>query len=137
VLIYPNAYNIFARLGEVTYVQATTSPMPDMHKLIDAQRYFLRSVELCEDYLRGYYGLVVVTSKLLSAPVVVKLPVLSGKVKVTREIVEKFRVMAVGKLVDIVGKARRREKSWEGYNEGEVEAAGRLLEEMEGSKGAK
>lgn len=30
--------------------------------LADAQRSFCRSIELCDDYLRGYYGLKLVSS---------------------------------------------------------------------------
>jgi hypothetical protein len=30
--------------------------------LADAQRSFCRSIELCDDYLRGYYGLKLVSA---------------------------------------------------------------------------
>jgi len=32
--------------------------------LADAQRSFCRSIELCDDYLRGYYGLKLVSSSI-------------------------------------------------------------------------
>lgn len=28
--------------------------------LVDAMRRFCRSIELCDDYIRGYYGLMIV-----------------------------------------------------------------------------
>lgn len=128
ILIYPNAYNIFARLGEVTYTLAISTSAPDVAKLLEAQRYFLRSIELCENYLRGYYGLVVVTGKLLASGT--KLSSGEGN-QMSREKVEKLRVMAVQQLGDIVGRARRKESGWTGYNEAEIEASGKLIDEIQ------
>ena len=56
---------IHARLGEVLYISAMSSnETADSKTLTEAMRRFCRSVELCDDYLRGYYGLKLVLSSL-------------------------------------------------------------------------
>ena len=56
---------IHARLGEVLYISAMNSnETADSKTLTEAMRRFCRSVELCDDYLRGYYGLKLVLSSL-------------------------------------------------------------------------
>lgn len=32
----------------------------EVKELVDAMRRFCRSIELCNDYIRGYYGLMIV-----------------------------------------------------------------------------
>ena len=71
---------------------------------------------------------MVVTGKLLASGT--KLPSGEGS-KLSREKVEKLRLMAVEKLGEIVGRARRKESGWTGYNEAEVEASGKLLDEIQ------
>jgi hypothetical protein len=52
---------IHARLGEVLYISATSgNDSVDDKTLAEAMRRFCRSIELCDDYLRGYYGLKLV-----------------------------------------------------------------------------
>lgn len=52
---------INARLGEVLYMAASASEPNLVEKyLAESFRRFCRSVELCDDYLRGYYGLKLV-----------------------------------------------------------------------------
>ncbi|KAI5803443.1 hypothetical protein DFH27DRAFT_594847 [Peziza echinospora] len=153
LLIHPNAYNIFARLGEIAYIASTSatssntttsssssdntsssltasqiqsSPPPT---IVDALRYYLRSIELCEDYLRGYYGLVLVTSRILALP---KTPAGTSGYKVRR-----IQSLAVSKLLGIVGNYRRKTTGWLGYDEGEIEAAAALLEKIEGQQAPK
>ena len=58
---------LHARLGEITYVSAASGSenAENSQKLfVDAIRRFCRAIELCEDYLRGYYGLVMVSDSL-------------------------------------------------------------------------
>jgi tetratricopeptide (TPR) repeat protein len=65
LLVTPNAWNIHARLGEVLFLAANKSEGAEQIKgLSEAMRRFCRSVELCDDYLRGYYGLKLVCSAL-------------------------------------------------------------------------
>lgn len=64
LLVTPNAWNIHARLGEVLYLNANHSEGAEQVKgLSEAMRRFCRSIELCDDYLRGYYGLKLVSPK--------------------------------------------------------------------------
>lgn len=50
-------------MGELLYLSARSgSTEVTEATLIDAMRRFCRSIELCDGYLRGYYGLKVVSS---------------------------------------------------------------------------
>lgn len=49
---------IHARLGEVSLMAANVAAEgPTQKHLAESLKRFCRSIELCEDYLRGYYGL--------------------------------------------------------------------------------
>lgn len=63
LLVTPNAWNVHARLGEATVLAANASSEAgeQLKLLSEAMRRFCRSVELCNDYLRGYYGLKLVS----------------------------------------------------------------------------
>ena len=64
----PNAWNIHAQLGEFELLTASSDsePIESRRRLLsNAIRRFARSVELCDDYLRGYYGLLSATRKFL------------------------------------------------------------------------
>lgn len=62
LLVTPNAWNIHARLGEVLFLAANKAEGTEQVRgLAEAMRRFCRSVELCDDYLRGYYGLKLVS----------------------------------------------------------------------------
>lgn len=63
---------IHARLGEVLFMAATTSAGGEASSqkyLAEAIKRFCRSIELCDDYLRGYYGLKLVSGTLLFATI--------------------------------------------------------------------
>lgn len=65
LLLYPLAYNINALVGETTLkfaanLQAQGSAAPAEEKLIEATKFFLRAVELCEHYVRGWAGVLIV-----------------------------------------------------------------------------
>ncbi len=52
---------VHARVGEILYIYA--DPLEDeamCRQLHSAIRHFCRSVELCDGYLRGFYGLALV-----------------------------------------------------------------------------
>lgn len=60
---------IHARLGEILYI-STSSNSNDgsIGKILgESVRRFCRSIELCDGYLRGYYGLKIVSSAKLAA----------------------------------------------------------------------
>lgn len=64
LLLAPNAWNLHARMGEVTFLSASglqAGSGEQLKVLSEAMRRFCRAVELCDDYLRGYYGLKVVS----------------------------------------------------------------------------
>ena len=57
-------------MGEIEYMAAENIAAEGDKKipavLADSMRRFLRSVELCDDYLRGYYGLKLVSDRMTS-----------------------------------------------------------------------
>ncbi|KAL8737484.1 MAG: hypothetical protein Q9181_001644 [Wetmoreana brouardii] len=66
LLSTPNAWNIHARLGEVLYISAAAS-QDKIGSLAESVRRFCRSIELCDGYLRGSYGLKLASERLLAA----------------------------------------------------------------------
>jgi hypothetical protein len=56
---------ILARMGEITYIAAMAKDPSGgdgaLRLLFDSVRWFCRSIELCDGYLRGYYGLKLVS----------------------------------------------------------------------------
>lgn len=64
LLVTPNAWNVHARMGELVYLSTlATSPSNSgnqLRALSESMRRFCRSIELCDNYLRGYYGLKLV-----------------------------------------------------------------------------
>ncbi|KAI5815835.1 hypothetical protein BZA77DRAFT_314408 [Pyronema omphalodes] len=117
LLIHPNAYNIHARLGELAYIQALTGGS-EAEGCADAVRYFCRSVELCEWYLRGWYGLRLVTDRILE----------QGGKGMKKETVEGLNLKATKRLAEIVRRATAGEEGWKGFDPAEVQAAKELLE---------
>jgi tetratricopeptide (TPR) repeat protein len=66
LLVAANSWNMQARLGEVLYLSAGRAEGAEQLKLLsESMRRFCRSVELCDDYLRGYYGMKLVRAVLL------------------------------------------------------------------------
>ncbi|GAB7334076.1 hypothetical protein MBLNU13_g06156t1 [Cladosporium sp. NU13] len=130
LLCTPNAWNIHARLGEVLFLAANKSEGAEqLRGLSEAMRRFCRSIELCDDYLRGYYGLKLSTNRLIpllssSKPQKTsdsELPLPSLKT------VEKLNEAATAKLSEIVRRSKSGEKNWDGYSEAELIAAQELL----------
>lgn len=71
IIQVPLAYNMFARLAEIQHVQATLSlgkGGSTLDQLKQSISQFLRSVELCPLYVRGWSGVYVVSKKLLDWP---------------------------------------------------------------------
>ncbi|CAG8025401.1 unnamed protein product [Penicillium salamii] len=63
LLIAPNSWNIHARLGELLYITSTDGDAPRL--LGKSVQHFSRSIELCDDYLRGFYGLTLASTRML------------------------------------------------------------------------
>lgn len=135
ILCIPNAWNMHARLGEVLYISATTSAAADHNAtsrgLSEALRRFCRSVELCDNYLRGYYGLKITATKLqevLSSNPPGTVAVADDLPLPELDTVQKLNELATSKLAEIVRKGNAKQNGWEGYDKAELIAARALLD---------
>ncbi|CRK15213.1 hypothetical protein BN1708_017358 [Verticillium longisporum] len=107
---------------------ATASDGPQLKRLTESLKRFSRSIELCDDYLRGYYGLKLVTDKLLrDDSKSAKQPDADDWSPPDEATVQKLKELATKKLSEIVRRKDAGEKSWQGYSESEVAAARDLL----------
>ncbi|KAK8218575.1 tetratricopeptide repeat domain-containing protein [Phyllosticta capitalensis] len=136
LLITPFAWNVQARMGELLYISATAAGSNEanaLKQLCESMRRFCRSIELCDNYLRGYYGLKLTTKRLLGV-----LSQSSDKQAVTdtqsgdlppptTATVEKLHELATSKLAEIVRRSNAGESGWE-YDQAEVIAARELLD---------
>lgn len=155
LLIMPNAWNMHARLGEVVYLSAGTATGGDLLKaLSESMRRFCRSVELCDDYLRGYYGLKLVRMlrivlrnaianvRQTTARLIEAIPNASNQkpqkssseagagdqAPPTLDSVKKLNEVSTSKLAEIVRRSNAGEKAWDGYSQAELIAARELLD---------
>ncbi|RYP77082.1 hypothetical protein DL771_001372 [Monosporascus sp. 5C6A] len=130
LVLQPNAWNIHARLGEVLLMAAKASSQGDAsRRLSEALKRFCRSIELCDDYLRGYYGLKLTTSQLLNDPPKASRQQDSDGFSVPEPtILQKLDAVATEKLAEIVRHNSAGKKGWQGYDQAEVAAARELLE---------
>ncbi|KAH8174209.1 tetratricopeptide repeat domain-containing protein [Sarocladium implicatum] len=128
LVLQPNAWNMHARLGEVLLMAANANSEGSAQKhLAESVKRFARSIELCDDYLRGYYGLRTVTDKVLSE---------GGKSRKQEEgfslpdqdTLEKLNQAATQKLGEIVRRYGAHEPLWQGYDANEIAAARALLD---------
>ncbi|OJD18583.1 hypothetical protein AJ78_01424 [Emergomyces pasteurianus Ep9510] len=131
LLIVPNAWNLHARLGEVEYISSISSDSQEttMKLLADSVRRFCRSIELCDDYLRGYYGLKLSTSRLLDTLSAKAAPQSKGSDDSlpSQETLSKLQALSTRKLHEIVQLRWSDVKSWE-KNQSELLAAQELLD---------
>lgn len=105
----------------------TTAQLP---ALTLALKHFSRSLELNSAYLRGFYGLKLVTKALI--------PLLSNSTpssNAKEEIpppklstVQKLEELATAKLGEIIRNHSAGKKGWTAYDEGEIAAARALLD---------
>lgn len=136
VLLMPNAWNMQAKLGEILFVAAAKQEGAEaLRTLSESMRRFCRSLELCDDYLRGFYGLKISTTRLLEvlgstkkSQQVATDPVNGELAPPKVESVRKLNEVATAKLAEIVRRVGAGEKGWDGYNEAEIAAARALLE---------
>ncbi|KAK6350826.1 hypothetical protein TWF718_004011 [Orbilia javanica] len=125
LLILPNAYNVHARLGEIQFVAAESvsgASKEAVEKLEASLRWYLRAVELCDGYLRGYYGVKLVTGKLLESKIS------ATNRTIPEEKINKLNSVATVQLNDIVTGSEKGKKGFTGYDSAEVAAAKELLE---------
>lgn len=97
-------------------------------RLAEALKRFSRSVELCDDYLRGYYGLKRVTDRILANGRGSKERPEDSFGLPERKVVESLNEVATAKLSEIARRNAANEKSWQGYSASEIAAVRALLE---------
>ncbi|KAF2185129.1 TPR-like protein [Zopfia rhizophila CBS 207.26] len=134
LLIIPNAWSAHAQTATLHYLSSQTSS--SLPPLTLALRHFARSVELNESYLRGFYGLKLVSSKLISL-----LPNNAPSKRNTNDdeevqppsisTVKKLEELATSKLAEIVRQYSSGKKAWQGFEQAEVIAARELLDRDE------
>lgn len=130
LVLQPNAWNIHARLGEMLVMSAKTSQQNDTAKqLNEALRRFSRSIELCDNYLRGLYGLKLTTKQLLGEPQKAPKQTESGGLSLPNPAtLQQLDELATEKLAEITRRYSAGERGWQGYDEAEIAAARALLE---------
>lgn len=127
---------------------ATASDVHPDKYLTESLRRFCRSIELCDDYLRGYYGLKLVCStgdqlctgllpnqigqtsgRLLKSLSHGSRPSKSGTSLSLPDVktVERLNEIATSKLSEIVRKFVANESGYQGYDSAEIIAAHELL----------
>ncbi|KAI1006546.1 hypothetical protein K3495_g1679 [Podosphaera aphanis] len=129
LLVAPFAWNIHARLGEVLYMASQTGDTATDQLLNGSVQRFSRSIELCNNYLRAYYGLKVVTDCILTRSftgneaVTTESEHLSTKLKT----IERLNEIATAKLSEIVRNYLGGDADWQGYDKAEITATQDLL----------
>lgn len=133
-----------ARLGEILYMAATANEAGSDKYLAESFRRFCRSIELCDDYLRGYYGLKLVGYHELNSPLNINsFQTTNRLLEATqpprqtkgdaslpppdKDTVKRLNEVATAKLSEIVRRSAGGEAGWQGYDEAEVIAAKELL----------
>lgn len=123
LLIVPNAWNLHARLGELNYLASQSGQegaSANEKHLTEAVRRFARSVELCQDYLRGLYGLKIATDKLSTSQ-----PTRTAEA-ISSDVVQQLNNMAATKLKHII---RQDSAHAVGPKKAEIIAAQALLDQ--------
>ncbi|KAI0201307.1 tetratricopeptide [Astrocystis sublimbata] len=128
LVLQPNAWNIHARLGEILLMAAKASDSPQ--RLAEALKRFCRSIELCDNYLRGYYGLKLTTQQLLGevAPKALKQTDSEEWTIPATSTLRELDEVATQKLAEIIRRSSAGEKDWQGYSKAEIAAARVFLE---------
>lgn len=143
LLVMPNAWSAHAQLATLLYLQSTSNPhsksAPHIPSLSTSLRHFSRSLELNDSYLRGFYGLKLVSKTLI--PLLSDNPVPAPSSKKNNNnaddddlpppklaTVKKLEELATAKLGVIVRNASAGKKGWTGYDQAEVIAARELLD---------
>ncbi|KAF2474516.1 TPR-like protein [Lindgomyces ingoldianus] len=129
LLVTPNAWSAHAQIATLHYLTVPSTLTTLSHSL----RHFGRAIELNDSYLRGFYGLKLVTKKII--------PLLSSPESkrnhntddddsppLKLETVKKLEELATSKLAEIVRQYASGKKGWTGYDEAEVIAARELLD---------
>ncbi|KAI5287427.1 hypothetical protein KEM54_006007 [Ascosphaera aggregata] len=135
LLISPNAWNLHARFGELLYTSAAAVHTEvALGYLTKSVQHFCRSIELCDNYIRGYYGLKLSATKLLEIMPSRPSPTTSVDTLPRSETIQDLEKLAVYKLGEIIAK-----NTTNGQLAGEIQsdiiAAQQLLEEHDKRRG--
>ncbi|KAL3477826.1 hypothetical protein BJX99DRAFT_225377 [Aspergillus californicus] len=126
LLIVPHAWNVHARLGEVLYIHARSIENEPMYRaLCSSIRHFCRSIELCDDYLRGLYGLALATSGFPNN----KAPEQTSGDNLSDDAHSRLHVLARKQLANIFSTQHSLELHHREYAENELLAVKELLDE--------
>ncbi|KAF2630753.1 hypothetical protein BU25DRAFT_408033 [Macroventuria anomochaeta] len=134
LLFAPTSWSAHAHVATLHSLSASSTSPPSLSGLSLALKHFCRAVELNEGYLRAFYGVKIVASKLL--PLLSDTQVSSRKrgeqddedVPVpTLASVQKLDEIATKKLGEFIRDFGSRKKGQSGYDEAEIVAAKELL----------
>ncbi|RAL15691.1 uncharacterized protein BO97DRAFT_432226 [Aspergillus homomorphus CBS 101889] len=133
LLIVPNAWNVHCRLGEVLYSCADSSDVGNAcHLLRRSIQYFCRAIELCGDYLRGLYGLLMATSLLLKIRTGHQEDSLVTASLMTHDTLKNLNLFARKRLEEIVSRRSSDHHLWE-HGQAELIATKELLSRFDSS----
>ncbi|KAJ5780868.1 Tetratricopeptide-like helical [Penicillium paradoxum] len=120
LLIAPNSWNIHSRLGELCYIYASDG---DASRLLGRSvQHFSRSIELCDDYLRGLYGLALASTRMLDNGYAG----VSGQSPPSKKTLERLKAFALQRLGEIVESRSVDDQHW-ASSRSELIAAKELL----------
>ncbi|KAH8726355.1 hypothetical protein GQ44DRAFT_706162 [Phaeosphaeriaceae sp. PMI808] len=136
LLVMPNAWSAHAHIATLHYLSTSSNSPLSPSALALSLKHFCRSIELNDSYLRGYYGVKLITPKLIS--LLNDSTAISNKrannhdeddVPIPKvETVKKLEEIATNKLGEIVRNYSSKKTGWTGYDEAEVIAARELLD---------
>ena len=138
LLVAPNAWNIHARLGELLILSSITGDTELF--LNDSIRRCCRSIELCDGFLRGFYGLKLSTDRLLKfhdseskkATGNAQLSTSHSELpNMSRSVAQVLNKKAERQLADIVHRYHAGQLEYQYYEPSEI----RAVEELLSSKG--
>lgn len=126
-----------AHLATLHYLSTTQNNPPSLTSLAMSLKHFCRSVELNDSYLRGFYGLKLISSKLTrllsesSSSTTSKRNLAQEDDDVSVPSIstlQKLEELATNKLAEIVRQYKSGNKAWQGFDEADVIAARELLD---------
>ncbi|KAI8935804.1 hypothetical protein NX059_007321 [Plenodomus lindquistii] len=140
LLVTPNSWAAHAHTATLHYLSTASTNPPSLPALSLSLKHFCRSIELNNSYLRGFYGLKLISAKLVAALSDSSAAASNNKRNTQHQqddddipipslsTVKKLEEIATSKLAEIVRHYKSGSKSWKGYDEAEVIAARELLD---------
>ncbi|KAH8698250.1 hypothetical protein BGW36DRAFT_142381 [Talaromyces proteolyticus] len=104
LLVVPNSWTLHARLAELLYISTKSADATVSSPQILARsiRHYLRSLELCDTFARGLYGLILITSQLIQHPeYLAGGSAIDGQVP-SKEVLERLNSMALQKAEALI-----------------------------------